>query len=66
MTIIGPGDEFVCTRCGETFLNVRSDVEAWAEAQQQFPGLREEDSTTVCEDCYPEYLAQGRREGWWQ
>lgn len=44
--------KFTCAACGETFTPSWTDEEAQREADKNFPGLKPEDRSTVCDDCY--------------
>lgn len=54
-----PKDKYTCASCGGTFLSDRSDVEARAEFNEEFPG--ETELEVVCHDCYTQIMAWWRR-----
>lgn len=49
-------NQYQCENCGGIFEKVRSDEEAQAEAEQEFPG--ETDLAIVCDECYKEIMRQ--------
>jgi len=47
---------FICTICGRDYVKARSDEEALAELQKNFPGITAEDCQVVCDECYTKIL----------
>lgn len=45
-------ETFVCANCHGTFAKVWSDEQAWAEADERWPGMPEDQLAVICDDCY--------------
>ena len=45
-------DTYQCAACDGVFGKCRSDEEAAAERDENFPDLEPEDEAVVCDDCY--------------
>ena len=52
-----PDDTYTCSLCGGEFTFGRSNEEAWAEYDKNFPGEDHEDAKVICENCYQLMLA---------
>jgi rubredoxin len=52
---------YTCSACGLTFKGTRSDKEAKAEAEVEFPEMIGEPHNVVCDGCYNEFMAWHNR-----
>lgn len=47
---------YKCDNCGGVFDKERSDEEAWEEARKEFGEMANAPHSTVCDDCYREFM----------
>lgn len=50
--------EYTCDMCGGTFETGRSDEEAWAEHDKNFPGESHDTAAVICDECYQTMFAE--------
>jgi len=48
----GKGDLYTCAICGKEYNRGVDDEVAMAEANEYWPGLKQEDAAIVCDDCW--------------
>ena len=44
--------EYQCAECGEDFICEWSDEEAITEYKENFPGMENEETVLVCDECF--------------
>lgn len=57
---MNPITQFRCDGCNEVFDKGRSDAEAKAELEEDFPGIPLDACLTFCDDCYSILMAIGK------
>jgi len=50
-------NSFQCANCGGTFETSRSEAEAIADRERDFPEFEQSDCCVICDDCYVKFNA---------
>lgn len=51
----------VCDTCGIEFESITEESDAWAEFEQNFPGMPHDEVVIVCDECYQKWLLERNR-----